>query len=319
MAAGLFVALATPARSQGALTVSGPTILVDGRPTFLTGISLFDALGPAAPRDADLDALADWGVNTVRVWAHWHEAIYQADGTLSSAGRERLVALARRMQAKRLTLELVLLRPGQLPKQPFAVFASEAARASAVDAIARAMLPFRDVLFDLYNEHDHPDGPITHVAARALRDRVKEIDPTRIVTISSTEYHLMSNAGAIDEGALRGEAGDGPDSVAVDVLAPHLPRTDDWAAATTRRVQALRAALGRSGSRAPIYLNEERRARPDAAIAAAAYGRARAAAQAAGAAGWIFHTSAGFDLRAKPFTDALTAEERAGLAALRGR
>jgi hypothetical protein len=272
-----------------------------------------------APRDADLDALSGWGVNTVRVWAHWHEAIYQADGSLSPTGRERLLTLARRLQSKGVTLELVLLRPGQLPKQPFALFVSEAARAAAVEAIAQAMLPFRNVLFDLYNEHDHPDGPITHAAARALRDRVKAIDPARIVTISSTEYHLMSNAGAIDQAALRGEAASSPDSVGVDVLAPHLPRTDDWAEATTRRVQALRAALGRAGSLAPIYLNEERRARPDAAIAAGVYGRARSAAQSGGAAGWVFHTAAGFDLRAKPLGEALTAAERAGLSALRSR
>src|SRR5262249_3937527 len=254
--------------------------------------------------DADLDALAGWGVNTVRVWAHWHEPIYQADGTLMAAGRERLVALARRLQRRGLILELVLLRPGQLPGQPFAVFASEAARTSAVDGIAEALRPFRNVLFDLCNEHDHPDGPISHAAARALRDRVKAIDAARIVTMSSTEYHLVSKAGAVDESALRGEAGAGSDSVGVDVLAPHLPRTDDWDAATGRRVAALRTALGRAGSQMPIYLNEERRAEAQSAVAAEAYGRARAGAQTARAAGWVFHTSAGFDLRGKPFVDA---------------
>jgi cellulase (glycosyl hydrolase family 5) len=285
-------------------------------------VSLFDALGPVPPRDADLDALAGWGVNTVRVWAHWHTAIYQSDGALTADGRARLLALVGRLQARGLILELVLLRPGQLPGQPFAVLASEAARSKAVEAIADALRPFRNVLFDLYNEHDHPDGPISHAAARVLRDRVKAIDPSRLVTISSTEYHVVSQAGTIDEpGArnLREEVGTGAGSVAVDIVAPHFPRNDSWAATTGARVGAVRAALDRIGSHVPIYLNEERRADRGSRVAPEAYARARAGAATAGAAGWVFHTGAGFELSKTPFLDALSADERAGLQALTPR
>src|SRR5262249_7233494 len=193
--------------------------------TFLTGVSLFDALGSAPPRDADLDALGPWGVNTVRVWAHWHTPVYQSDGALTADGRLRLLALAGRLQSRSLILELVVLRPGQLPGQPFAVFASEAARLKAVEAITEALRPFRNVLFDLYNEHDHPDGPISHAAARALRDRVKAIDPSRLVTISSTESHVISAAGTIDENGDRNlpdEAGKGPRALAARHPAPQF-------------------------------------------------------------------------------------------------
>lgn len=301
---------------QPALTVSRDRMFVDGRATFLTGVSLFDALGPVPPRDQDLDALAAWKINAVRVWAHWHAAIYQADGSLTADGRTRLVTLARRLQSRGLVLEVVVLRPGELPRQPFALFASESARARGVDAVTEALRPFRNVLFDLYNEHDHPDGPISHADARALRDRVKAIDPARVVTISSTEYHVLSKGSAVDEAALTGEVGTGGGSVAVDVFAPHFPRTDDWDSATGNRIRLVRGALDRIGSQVPIYLNEERRATPQASVDPAAYGRARAAAQSAGAAGWIFHTSAGFDLRARAFLEALTGQERTGLGAL---
>jgi hypothetical protein len=316
----LATSLVEPAASGPMLSVSQHAILVDGRPAFLTGISLFDALGSAPPRDQDFDALKTWGVNTVRVWAHWHEPIYQADGTLSASGRARLLALAGRMQARGLILELVLLRPGQLPGQPFAIFSSEAARRHAVEEVSRALRPFRNVLFDLYNEHDHPDGPISHAAARALRDGVKAIDSARVVTISSTESHLVSAKGRIDENGahnLRGEVGTDAESVAVDVLAPHFPRTEDWASVTAARIRAVRAAMDRTGFHVPIYLNEERRADPPARIAPEAYRRAFSAAQGAGAAGWAFHTAAGFELRTKPFLDALSADERSGLQALR--
>ena len=283
-------------------------------------MSLFDALGTVPPRDRDLDALVGWGVNAVRVWAHWHSPIYQSDGTLSADGRARLVALARRLQDRSLTFELVVLRPGQLPGQPFALFASEAARTKAVEAVTEAMRAFRNVLFDLCNEHDHSDGPISHAAARRLRDRVKALDPQRIVTISSTEYHLVSAAGMLDDNGvrnLREEAGSGPTSVRADIVAPHLPRTDSWAAATGDRVRAIRAVLDRIGARAPIYLNEERRATESARLAPETYARARAGAATSGAAGWLFHTAAGFELAKKPFLDALSADERAGLQALK--
>jgi hypothetical protein len=324
-AAALAVVLGTLAtrgqsQSAGTLAVSGTAVRIDGQPAFLTGVSFFDALGSVAPRDEDLDALKNWGVNTVRVWAHWREPIYGSEGTLTEPGRARLIALAARVQARGLILELVLLRPGQLAGQPFALFRSEAARVKAVEVVADALRPFRNVIFDLYNEHDHSDGPITHAAARTLRDRAKAIDPGRVVTISSTESHLLSPGGGMDENGvrnLRGEIGTTEDSVAVDLVAPHFPRTDDWAQATGARIAAVRAALDRLGFGAPIYLNEERRADPPTRIAPDAYQRALADARAAGAAGWVFHTAAGFELRRKGFLDALSPDERAGLQALR--
>jgi hypothetical protein len=249
-----------------------------------------------------------------------HEPIYRPDGTLSDQGRTRLSALAKRLESRGLIFELVLLRPGQLPGQPFAVFTSEADRAKAVESMTVALRDFRNVLFDLYNEHDHPDGPISHQAARVLRDKVKAIDPARLVTISSTEHHLVSASGEVaDAGAvnLREEAGTGAGAVGVDLVAVHFPRTNDWAAATGGRIRALRTVLDRMGRSLPIYLNEERRADGRTPLGADQYARAMAEARSAGAAGWLFHTAAGFELAKKPFLDALSPDERAGLQRLK--
>jgi len=284
------------------------------------GVSLFDALGSTAARDQDLDSLKAWGVNLVRVWAHWHEPIYRPDGSLSDVGRTRLLQLAKRLESRRMIFELVLLRPGQLPGQPFGLFTSETARVNAVGSITVALREFRNVLFDLYNEHDHPDGPISHREARVLRDKVKAIDPARLVTISSTEHHFMSANGEVEEAGslnLREEAGTGPVAVGVDVVAAHFPRTKDWASATGRRTRALRAALDRADRQLPIYLNEERREDRGAPLGADSYAQAINEARSAGAAGWLFHTAAGFELVKKPFLDALSADERAGLQRLR--
>lgn len=297
------------------LTVSGTSLLVDGQPSFLLGVSLFGALDVAAPPDRDLDTLKTWGVRIVRVWAHWHVPIYQADGDLSPAGRGRLLQLAEHVGARGMILELVLLRPGQLPGQPYAVFASEAARVRAVESVTRAMQPYRHLLFDLYNEHDHPDGPISHAALRTLRDRVKAIDSSRVVTVSSTEGHLI-DGGRANRTNLEQEAGTGATAVGVDIVSPHFPRGDDWAAATGTRVAAIRSTLDAIGRPLPIHLNEERRADDRRPVPADTYRQAYGAARQAGAAGWIFHTDAGFELEKKSFADALRPQERQALSQL---
>jgi hypothetical protein len=318
--ASLLLAVFATAASGATLTVASQTLQVDGRPVFVVGVSLFDALGSTAPRDQDLDALKTWGVNLVRVWAHWHEPIYRPDGTLSDPGRTRLVQLAKRLESRGMILELVLLRPGQLPGQPFAVFTSEAERLKAVESMTVALRDFRNVLFDLYNEHDHPDGPISHQAARVLRDKVKASDPARLVTISSTEHHLVSATGEVTEaGAVNLLSEAGADEVAVDLVAAHFPRTNDWAAATGGRIRGLRTALEKIGRPLPIYLNEERRADGRTPLGADHYARAVAEARTAGAAGWLFHTAAGFELAKKPFLDALSPDEREGLQKLKPR
>jgi hypothetical protein len=148
---------------------------------------------------------------------------------------------------------------------------------------------------------------------------VKAIDPARLVTISSAGGHLINDAGQVgkrEERNLLEEAGTGPDAVGVDIVAPHFQRSEDWAPATGARIGALRSALDRIGRRLPIYLNEERRTDPRVALDPAAYRRAFAEAKQAGAAGWLFHTAAGFSLGQKAFLDALAPNERTALSRL---
>jgi hypothetical protein len=319
IAAAFVVALPRAAQPPATIAVSGTAFHVDGRQTFLLGVSLFDALGSTPASDRDLDQLVAWGVGIVRVWAHWLEPIYQADGALTAQGRTRLLALSNRLRARGLVLELALLKPGQLPGQGSAIFPTEAARVRAVESITSALRDHRNVIFDLYNEHDHPGGPISHATARVLRDAVKAIDPARLVTISSTGGHLVSAAsqvGATEERNLREEAGTGANEVGVDIVAPHFPRTDDWAAATGVRLAAVRAVLDKMGRKLPIYLNEERRSDDRVALEPAAYRDAFAKARQGGAAAWLFHTNAGFGLKQKPFLEALAPNERAALASL---
>jgi hypothetical protein len=77
--------------------------------------------------------------------------------------------------------------------------------------------------------------------------------------------------------------------------------------------------LDKAGRSIPIYLNEERRADDGKPLGAANYARAVTEARSAGGAGWVFHTTAGFQLTKTAFLDAISADERAGLARLKTR
>jgi len=305
----------------GRLSISGSRFAVGGAERWLAGISLFDALGPHPPTDADLDAIGGWGVSIVRVWAHWHHPIYDAHGALHADGRARLLKLIDRLQARGLILELVLLRPGQLAGQPFALFDTPAARVRAVREIAAALRPYRNALFDVYNEHDHPHGPISHRDLRALRDAAKEVDPDRLLTVSSTEYHFLDPKSVLNEQGranVRDEIGLADGAAGVDILAVHPPFTPDWAEATAGRIGTLRAALRDLRRDVPIYVNEGPRARAgEPAIPADKYLVTATATRDAGAAAWVFHTAAGYTLGTRPFLNALTGEEREALGRLR--
>jgi hypothetical protein len=305
----------------GALSISGTALAVAGVERWLAGVSLFDALGPNPPRDEDLDALAGWGVTVVRVWAHWNTPVYDARGALHPQGEARLHQLMARLRARGLVVELVLLRPGQLPGERFALFESADARIRAVRAMARSLRPFRNALFDLYNEHDHPHGPISHRDLRVLRDAVKDVDPDRIVTVSSTEYHFLDPQSVLDDRGrttLREEASTDSGSVAVDLLAVHPP-TPQWAEAMAGRIRTLRGALRELGRDMPIYFSEGPRARPgEPTIAAETYLAAARATRDEGAAGWVFHTAAGYKLGELPFLKALNTDERRALGQLKG-
>ncbi|MBI4476083.1 MAG: hypothetical protein HY654_02860 [Acidobacteria bacterium] len=141
---------------------------------------------------------------------------------------------------------------------------------------------------------------------------MKAIDADRIVTLSSTEHHFLDAESRLQEEGRRALMEE-VDAVRVDVLAPHFPRTPDWAARTESRVAALRGVLGQKAL--PVYLNEEQRARATEP-AADDYLTAARGARRAGAAGWLFHTDAGYDLARQPLRASLRRAEREAVSRL---
>lgn len=263
------------------LGIDGTAFTIDGRRTFLLGASYYGGLG--APEDfvaRDFDDLKALGFNWVRVWAVWdafgHDvSAVDADGAPREPYLARLKALVATAEQRGMVVDVTLARTRRL--------ASQEAHVRAAETLAGALADCRNVYFDLANERDqHYDVVfVSYPELRALRDRVKAIDPGRLVTASGEPADPADLARYLDEAGL-------------DFICPHLARdagTEQRTADATRKFLRWIKASGRA---APVHYQEPFRRdyadprgfwQPDAETFCADLRNARLA----GAAGWCFH------------------------------
>lgn len=219
-AIGLTV-LGSPVGSD--ITVDGTQFLMAGQPFPYTGVSFFNALyNPAfnkdpATRRAWLRKFRAYGINVLRVWGQWDNArgfvdaaptatLYQPDGSLRTGPLATLKALLADADGEGFVIELCLFSQEswgedvRLPPQ---------AAARAVESLARETKPYRNLTFQIWNEH-HDDNVLPLIGA------IKAIDARRLVTSSPGYAGVM-----------------GPDDLntALDYLTPHTirrGRTPPW-------------------------------------------------------------------------------------------
>jgi hypothetical protein len=286
---------------------TGQRFCLGGRATFLLGASYF--AGAGASQDFLEDDLADLkmaGVNWIRVWATW--AAFAND--VSAVDREgydckpwwdnlvRLVAFADKLG---LAVDVTLSRGDAVAGA--GMLATDAAHLNAAACLAEGLKGYRNVWIDLANERNAADSPGVPIAfVRTLRDRVKELDPQRLVT--------ASHAGDIDPDRLYEYIM----SAKVDFLAPHRPRAAGSPAQTEQKTATLRARMARLGKVVPVLFQEPfRRGVGDWQPAADDFLADLAGAVAGGAAGWCFHNghaAAGPDGRPRRCFDLRPAEGR---------
>jgi len=257
---------------------------IDGERRFLYGASYYGALGaPEAFVEQDLADLKGFQINWVRVWVTWgafenNVSAVDEDGDERSPYWEKLLWLCGLADSLGLVVDVTISRgngvvgAGLLP--------TDEAHLNAAAVLAEGLKAFRNVYFDVGNERNLTDG--RHVPlplVRRLRDRIKQIDPDRLVT--------ASHAGDI-----------APDDMyqyltaaRVDFLAPHRPRHAGSPAETAQKTATLRSRMKRMGKVAPIHYQEPfRRGFTEGWDPAAAdFLTDLRAAIDAGAAGWCFH------------------------------
>ena len=96
----------------------------------------------------------------------------------------------------------------------------------------------------------------------------------------------------------------------IDVFSPHLTRSSDWATETQLRTERIRGFLASIGQSVPVYLQEEHRTDWNSVHPTKAdFITAVRGARDGGAAGWVFHTDAGFDLASASLYDSFDSVE----------
>lgn len=302
-----------------ALGISGNRFTLCGEPTFLLGVSYFDAVGWRA---SDLDALQARRFNLIRIFLDWSiidfnvvrlsplaaRGFVTPDGSLTNS--ESLLKLVRACAARGIVVDVTILTALYNAAHPLSKTLDMPSRERAVRSAAGLLKDEPNVLFDVCNEHDvawnGKTTTLTHEEVAVLIRAARDEHPAAIVTVSSGEKHLA------DARNIREELDAG-----VMLVTPHFHRTPDWFDRTGERVRAVRAAIRAAGRDVPIYLQEEQRRgwEKNNSSAAQMLHSAREAV-AAGAAGWVFHTYAGFDLRSKSFLENLDEVEREVFASL---
>jgi hypothetical protein len=272
----------------------------NGVETFLLAVSYYG--GCAASSEtvlSDLGRLAGLGFNNLRVWVVWtsppslEASVVRSDGSLDGGALSRLTHLVETAQDDGMTVDVTFS------------YGMEGASDGGFDAYRTAMsslttelLPYRNLFFDLGNERDVGDSRyLSPEEVRDLAVAVRAVDPGRLVTAS---------LGGNPPDAAASKYIELYTVAAIDFATPHFERNDVWAAATAERFTTMRTLLVEAGWDRPIYLQEEaRRGYGGAEWPKSDFLTAVAGAAAAGAAGWCFHTDAGFDLGSSSFFDNL--------------
>ena len=289
------------AQSNLVLGTSGESFTINGTPTFLLGVSYFDGRNY---RESDLVSLSAKGFNLIRVWLDWREDSYLDEkGNWLSGADQDLLRLVESADNLGLMVDIAILDKN-------AAFGnSKSDRDLAVQNVASLLKNKRNVLFDLANEHDTSGFLLqfTHSDAADLNSLVKQIDPERLVTISSTGCHIIcTDVNNVETGNIIAEI----DEVNVDVLTPHFLRGSDWAEKTGPRLTAIKSYLQSTNKSIPIYLQEENRRKDNTGPTKEEFFKAAEDAVNLGAAAWVFHTAAGFTLKDSTFFDNLDPTER---------
>jgi hypothetical protein len=210
--------LLTPAafaQKQNGLTVSGTSFLKHGKPFNYTGIGFFNALyNPAfhkseQERNQWLDKFQKYGINVLRVWAQWNNKhgfvdtapdaiLYMPNGDLRPQPLERLKALIAAADRKGMVIQLVLFSQETTDSDKKL---SAKSSDKAVASITRELQPYRNVVFQIWNESS--DRVADYYKA------IKQIDPQRLVTNSPGPG---------------GDLGDQPQNHMLDFLSAHTTR-----------------------------------------------------------------------------------------------
>ncbi len=304
-----------PAEQRTVLGIQGSRFRINGKPTFLLGISYYAGLG--ASEDflrRDLDDLQRRGFNWLRVWATC--GFFDQDiSAVDASGRPRepqlnkLKRLIADCDRRGLVVDVTLTRARNTPGRGLP---NLEAHQRAVETVVTALREHQNWYLDLANERDVGDERYVPASElKTLREVVRRLDQARLVTASLGGHDLT-------EGDLR----DCLQTAGLDFLTPHRPRNPGSSGQTETKTRECLGMLKTMGRLVPVHYQEPLRrgyvqGDPSAAdLLADLHG-----ALSGGAAGWCFHNGPqreaqenrprrSFDLRVQRLFDQLDREEQ---------
>ncbi len=317
------IALAiTCSASAGEKTIlgqDGSRFTVNGAPTFLLGISYYGGLGAAEDSIRhDLDDAQRYGFNWLRVWATWDSfgedvSAVDARGAARQPFLEKLVWLVAECDRRGMVVDVTLAHGKPEPgRSSNGRLPDLAAHQRAVETIVAALKAHRNWYLDLANERDVGDDRyVSPEELQTLRDLVRRLDPSRLVTASFGGHDLAEP-----------EVRDALVTAGLDFLCPHRPRDPDSPAQTEAQTRQSLALAKQAGRLVPVHYQEPfRRGYTGWDPTSADFLTDLRGAIAGGAAGWCFHNGGqrdsqdgeprrSFDLRNKRLFEQLDSEER---------
>ncbi|GAB3168891.1 hypothetical protein [Telluribacter humicola] len=203
------------AQSNLELSVQGTNILMDGKPFPFSGISFFNAIfnptfnKSSSERKKWLSKFDRYGINVLRVWGQWDNklgfvdtcptcTLYNSDGSLRQEHLTTLKNIIQDAASQGMVIELALFARESYNDN---IRLEQQEADKAVAALTRELLPYRNVVMQVWNEHS--DRVLDHLKT------IKTIDPRRMVT-NSPGYG--------------GDLGDEKQNQALDFLTPHSSR-----------------------------------------------------------------------------------------------
>lgn len=182
------------------LSIEGTRFLLDGEPFPFTGVSFFNAIyNPTFNQDADtrrewMRKFSRYGINVFRVWAQWDNArgfvdtapgstLFNKDGSLRAENVATLKAICNDADLEGMVIELVLY---SYESKENGIPIAKEIEDGWTRQLTRELLPYRNLVFQIWNEHDF--RTLEHVAV------VRSVDPTRLVTNSPGWAGYMGHA-----------------------------------------------------------------------------------------------------------------------------
>ena len=217
----LLILLLTPgiltAQGNNKITVNGTSFEMNGQPFEYIGISFFNAIyNPTfntsnEARRQYMKEFRETGINVLRIWCQWDndrgfvdggvgKTLFNKDGSLKPDLVFTLNGIIADANQQGMVILLVLFSRESWNEN---LRLSDEASDTAVKEVAKTFAPFRNLIFEIWNEFDYRTTDYVKI--------IKEVDPKRLVT-NSPGY--------------AGVLGSREENQVLDFLSPHTTRDD---------------------------------------------------------------------------------------------